>query len=120
MKGEQLDTQKIIGKRIINATSSLKNFSIELENDLGLRIDAAEGPTVQVSVVPKNELPVEKEAVCSVDWSWIYNATIKNVRSTVNTLTLDLDPTGPITVTAANWQGSAFLGFQPYKPVARV
>lgn len=117
---EQTDTKKLIGKRILSATSSLKNFSIELEDDLGLKIDAADGPAVHVSVVAKNELPIEKEAVCSVDWSWIYNATIKNVRSTGSILTLDLDPIGPITVTAANWQGSAFLGFQPYKPAARV
>ena len=110
------DFSTLIGKKIVRATSSLKNFSIEFEGEQGLQMDAIDGPKISAKIVPANELPIPTEAVCSVDWSWIYNSSLKAVASDAAVLRLQLDAAGPLTVTAGNWQGSAFLGFQPYKP----
>lgn len=116
---EKLDVSKLIGKRVISASSSLKNFSIELDGGVGLRLDAAPGPLLAVEIVASADLPKQTEAVCSVDWSWIYQATIKNLTVSSNVLKLELDPVGPITISAGTWQGSPFLSFQPYKAPAR-
>ena len=116
---EKLDVSELIGKRIVSATSSLKNFSVELDGDVGLRIDALAGPIMAVEIVSSSDLPKQTEAVCSVDWSWIYKASIKNVTVSSNVLKLELDPVGPVIVSAGTWQGSPFLSFQPYKAPAR-
>ncbi len=113
------DVSTLIGKKIVKASSSLRNFSIELEGEYGLKIDANDGPKIVVSVVANRDLPIQTEAVCSVDWSWIYNSSLKQVAVDPTILKLQMDAAGPLTVTAGNWQGSPFLGFQPYKPAAK-
>jgi hypothetical protein len=114
------DVSTLIGKKIIKASSSLKNFSIEFEGEHGLQMDAIDGPKISVNIVPNKDLPVQTEAVCSVDWSWIYNSSLKQISVDAAILRLQLDSVGPLTVSAGNWQGSSFLSFQPYKPAARV
>ncbi|HEY9713069.1 MAG TPA: hypothetical protein V6C72_06345 [Chroococcales cyanobacterium] len=116
---ESEDLAKLIGKKIVKADSSLKNFSVVLDDRDGLRIDAvdgADGPVVGATVVPADQLPVAKEAVCAVDWSWIYNSTIKSIDYDSSRVKLQLEPAGPLTILVSTWQGSGFLGFQPFKP----
>ncbi|MBS2001026.1 MAG: hypothetical protein JST44_05930 [Cyanobacteria bacterium SZAS LIN-5] len=110
----------LIGKRISKATSSLKNFSIHFEGEHGLQMDSLEGPRISAKVVPNTDLPVPTEAVCAVDWSWIYKSQLKSITVHGPVVKLELDGIGPLVVTAGSWQGSSFLGFQPYKPAARV
>ncbi|HEY9679816.1 MAG TPA: hypothetical protein V6C76_17570 [Drouetiella sp.] len=113
------DFSELIGKKIVRATSSLKNFSIEFEGSHGLQMDAVDGPKISAAVVDNTALPVPTEAVCAVDWSWIYGSTLKSLKVDPSVARLQLDAAGPLTVTAGNWQNSAFLGFMPYKPAAK-
>ena len=114
------EIKSLVGKKIAKASSSLKNFSIEFEGDSGLQMDALDGPKISARVVANKDLPIQTEAVCSVDWSWIYKAELKQISVDGPVVRLQLDGAGPLTVTAGTWQGSAFLGFQPYKPAAKV
>lgn len=109
---------KIVGDRIVSAHSSLKNFSLQLENS-ALSLDAVAGPAISVRLVDADELSGEKEAVCAVDWSWILQSTVKNVSVQAAAVKLELDPAGPVVIAASNWQGSPFLSFQPYKAPVR-
>ncbi|HEY9731203.1 MAG TPA: hypothetical protein V6C89_04790 [Drouetiella sp.] len=114
------DVKSLIGRKITRATSSLKNFSIQFAGDSGLQMDAMDGPRISAVVVANSDLPVPTEAVCAVDWSWIYSSELKAVTIDGPSVRLQLDPAGPLVVTAGTWQGSGFLGFQPYKPAAKV
>lgn len=110
------------GKKIVSACSSLQNFSIEFESGLGLKIDAVEvngEPTVSISVVDATALPKSADAVCSVDWSWIYSSAPRQFAVKSSVLRFDLDPVGSLVVSAGSWQGKPFLSFQPFKPPAR-
>lgn len=109
----------LIGRKITQATSSLKNFSIHFEGESGLQMDALDGPAISAKVVANHDLPVPTEAVCAVDWSWIYNASLKSIAISGPMVRLELEGVGPLVVTAGTWQGAAFLGFQPYKAVSR-
>src|SRR4051794_10643725 len=107
-----------IGRRILSATSSLGYFAVTLDGGLGLLAEArpgGEAPTVSVAAVPAGALPTLGDAVCAVDWSWIVGATIRGGTLADGRLRLDLDPAGPLAVSAATWQDSPFLAFQPYK-----
>ena len=55
------------------------------------------------------------DAVCAVDWGWIVGSTIAAASLADGTLRLTLDPAGPLTVSAATWQGAPLLAFQPYR-----
>jgi hypothetical protein len=114
------EVKSLVGKKITRATSSLKNFSIELAGESGLQMDAVDGPRILARVVDNSALPVPTEAVCAVDWSWIYSSELKSIAVVGPAVRLQLDPAGSLVVTAGTWQGAAFLGFQPYKPAAKV
>lgn len=110
------------GRRIVSASSSLTQFAVALDDGQGLLAEArrgADGPTVVVTPVPASALPALEEAVCAVDWGWIVGATVCDATLEGGRLRLDLDPAGPLTVSAALWQGAPFLAFQPYRPARR-
>lgn len=118
-----LDLASIQGLKIISANSSLKNFSIRFENEVGLSFDAIadEGDImVQLRAVNAGELPLDSDAVCSVDWSWIYGSTVSSIKASSTIVQMQLSNVGPLSVSVNLWQGSPFLSFQPFKaPVAR-
>lgn len=109
----------IVGKSIARGDSSLGAFAVALSGDVGLLLEAVDRngrPAIKASIVGVQELPRLSEAVCSVDWSWICNSTIKTVSVSDSAVRLLLEPVGPLTVAVAVWQGKPFLSFQPFKP----
>jgi hypothetical protein len=111
----------VLGRRVEAATSSLTYFAVTLDEGKGLLAEArpgGEAPEVAVAAVPADALPTLGDAVCAVDWSWIVGSTIRGGTLADGRLRLDLDPAGPLTVTAATWQDAPFLAFQPYKAPA--
>ena len=119
VQSKEIDVTSLIGKRIARADSSLKNFSVALNDGSGLQIDAVdeEGEARLLVTLPgADSLPNAKEAVCAVDWSWIYDSTIKNASVDSARVRLQMDPAGPLTISVSVWQGSPFLAFQPFKP----
>jgi hypothetical protein len=110
--------EALAGKKLVSACSSLKNFSVEFESGIGLRIDAAmdeDEPVLQASVVQADTLPKSSDAVCSVDWRWIYGSTIKKFGVSSNVVRFELDQVGPLVVSAGVWKSESFLSFQPFK-----
>ncbi len=117
-----LTLDAIRGKKIVSAVSSLQNFSIEFESGIGLRIDAVQDEDecrLSTAVVEASTLPKSADAVCSVDWSWIYGTSARQVVDSGTMLRFDLDPMGPLIVAAGTWQGKPFLSFQPFKAPTR-
>jgi hypothetical protein len=131
--------EQCVGRRVEAATSSLTYFAVILDGGQGLLAEAHPGgaapevtvagepaaahsggaaPEVTVAAVPADALPTLGDAVCAVDWSWIVGSTIRGGTLADGRLRLDLDPAGPLTVTAATWQDAPFLAFQPYKAPA--
>ena len=110
--------EQVVGRRVAGATSSLTQFAVQLDGDRGLLAEARgdEAPVVAVSTPPANALPTQGDAVCAVDWSWIVGSIIRRATAANGQLRLELDPAGPLTVSAALWQGAPFLAFQPYRP----
>ncbi len=109
---------QVVGRRIEGATSSLTYFAVQLDQGKGLLAEAhgdENPPVVAVTAPPGQSLPTLGDAVCAVDWSWIVGSTIRAATLADDRLRLDLDPAGPLTVSAATWQDSPFLAFQPYK-----
>lgn len=112
-----MSLNKLIGKSIKSANSSLNSFTIEFTDGEGAAL-SPEGsvvdPQVALSVVPANNLPKSTEAVCSVDWSWIYGSTIESAANIDGRIQLRLNPAGPLNIWSAFWQGKPFLAFQPH------
>jgi hypothetical protein len=108
----------VVGRRIAQAASSLDQFALAFDDGSGLLARAVDGaaPRVAVEARPAAALPALAEAVCAVDWSWIVGARVQEARLVEGQLRLQLEPGGPLTVSAALWQGSPFLAFQPYRP----
>ncbi|HZU06347.1 MAG TPA: hypothetical protein VFB73_10250 [Chloroflexota bacterium] len=108
----------LVGGRVAGARSSLTAFALALEDGRGLLAEArGDGtPVVAVSTPPADALPALDEAGCAVDWSWIAGSIIRGARLVAGRLQLELDPAGPLTVSAALWRGAPFLAFQPYRP----
>lgn len=109
--------QQLIGKSIKSASSSLNSFTIEFNDGEGLAVSPTGtvlDPSVDVTLVSANQLPKSSEAVCSVDWSWIYGSTIEKATNTDGRIQLKLNPAGPLNVWSAFWQGKPFLAFQPH------
>ena len=109
----------VVGRRVASASSSLTLFSLALDDGRGLLAEAsgdASAAAVTLSLLPLDALPQLAEAVCAVDWSWIVDATVRTATLADDQLHLELDPVGPLTVSAALWQGTPFLAFQPYRP----
>jgi hypothetical protein len=113
------DLSSLYGKKIVHADSSLQNFSIELEGATGLSLEARGDKSelsLTATVVDSSSLPRLSEAVCSVDWSWIYGATVSEISVLSDTVRLSLQPVGPLSISLSVWQGSPFLAFQPFRP----
>jgi hypothetical protein len=115
------DVTTCVGAKIIRANSSLRNFAIELSDGRGLLMEAvndsdAEEPAIAMTLVKATALPALNEAVCSVDWSWIYGSTIKQISAGAKMVRFQLENIGPLNVSVGTWQGSPFLSFQPFRP----
>jgi hypothetical protein len=113
----KIAVDELIGRKIQSASSSLRCFTISLDDGRGLLINAVDaGDPLEADIVSSDQLPQQNEAVCSVDWGWIVGSSIRNARVSADRLVLQLDPSGPLNVFTGVWQGSAYLAFQPYKP----
>jgi hypothetical protein len=113
------DLSSLYGKKVVRADSSLQNFSIEVEGAAGLSLEARGDKgqfSLTAAVVDSANLPRLSEAVCSVDWSWIYGSTVAEISVSSDSVRLSLQPVGPLTVSLSVWQGSPFLAFQPFRP----
>ncbi len=109
----------LYGKKIVRAESSLQNFSVEVEGATGLNLQALNQSGrmfLSASVVDSSDLPKLSEAVCSVDWSWIYGSVVREIILATGTVRLNLQPVGPVNISLSVWQGSPFLAFQPFRP----
>ena len=107
------------GKKLVSACSSLKNFSIEFEGAVGLSIDAVmdeDESRLQLTVVDAAKLPKASDAVCSVDWSWIYGSSVTKLAFSGSAVRFELGTLGPLVVSAGVWKAEPFLSFQPFKP----
>lgn len=108
---------KLVGKSIKSASSNLNSFTIEFNDGNGLAVTpegSIEEPQVNVSLVTAGNLPKSSEAVCSVDWSWIYGSKVESATTSNGRILLKLSPAGPLNVWSAFWQGKPFLAFQPH------
>ncbi|HEY9869282.1 MAG TPA: hypothetical protein V6D08_08960 [Candidatus Obscuribacterales bacterium] len=106
------------GKTIDRADSSLTLLVIRFDDGSGLLLEAvgdATDPEISWAVKPAHLLPEAKDAVCAVDWGWIAGAKIEQVSGSKGSVRFQLDPAGPLTVSALVWQGAPFLAFQPFK-----
>jgi hypothetical protein len=110
--------ENVLDAKIVAAFSSLTSFSCELDNQQGLLIEATDNsgsPAVNVKVVKVAELPREMDAVCRVDWTWIYGTAVKRIATTSGAVKFELSDVGPLTISAGTWQGKPFLSFQPFR-----
>lgn len=106
------------GKTIERADSSLTLLVIRFDDGSGLLLEAtgdATGPEISWAVKPAHLLPEAKDAVCAVDWGWIAGARVDQVSGSKGSVRIQLDPAGPLTISALVWQGAPFLAFQPFK-----
>lgn len=118
--GRELD--EIVGLSVVRATSALNSFSCELENGHALLVEAsgdAEKSYLRISTPSSRNLPEEKDAVCAVDWSWIYGSRIESINVSDGSVNMKLNPAGPLSIALHLWQGKPFLAFQPYKSPAK-
>jgi hypothetical protein len=111
--------ENVLGAKVTAAFSSLTTFSCELDNGKGLMIEAVEGTSggagISVQVVDAAQLPREMDAVCQVDWTWIYGSAVQRFATTAGAAKFDLNDAGPLTVSVQLWQGKPFLAFQPFR-----
>jgi hypothetical protein len=106
------------GRRVVAASSSLTFLSVTLDDGHGLLVEArtdGDSPRVGVAWLPASSLPQLADAVCAVDWHWIEGSALGAATLDEAQLRLELEPAGPLTVSAALWQGAPFLAFQPYR-----
>lgn len=116
-------TQSLIGLSVIKALSSLRIFVLYFEDGRALVLDAVDaadalGPDIDCRVLPSAEVEAPDEAVCAVDWSWIYGKTLNSVERGSGgygpAIRLNLAGT-TVTTSVGLWEGKAFLSFMPYK-----
>lgn len=72
----------ILRDKIVKAQSSLNAFAIYFASGKALLISAVDdelGPDVDFEVKGADSVPEQNEAVCSVDWSWIYGKEVQSV-----------------------------------------
>lgn len=110
----------IIGTKVVRANSTLHQFAVEFSENQCLLLDAkapadGDGPTIDPSLADSSKFPSSGDAVCAVDWSWIYGGEVKDVKVGEDQVRLVLHPQGPVTISAGVWQGKPFLSFMPYK-----
>jgi|JI6StandDraft_1071083.scaffolds.fasta_scaffold00026_45 hypothetical protein len=123
-------SSELAGATLVSAASSLHSFGLNFADGRGLLLTAAveEGDsemsiadelTIDSVIRPVSDMPKLAEAVCSVDWSWIYGAKLLVVSALSGprgkTIVLKFDTVGPITVSVGAWEGKPFLSFMPYK-----
>src|ERR1700679_2107847 len=117
-QNSQLDTSStaaLAGAKIKSAQSSLDSFALIFEDGRGLLINAVtdEGESgISVKVLDSSEIAPPNEAVCAVDWAWIYGQAVVpqdgiKESSGVNgaSVKLTLTGVGTITVASGMWQG---------------
>lgn len=124
------DLKALTGAVLSSAESSLNSFGLRFADGRGLLIQAVieEGDSamnlaselsIAAEVRAADQIPKLAEAVCSVDWSWIYGSKLASINLQNGprgaTLILKLEPIGPITVSVGAWEGKPFLSFMPYK-----
>jgi hypothetical protein len=125
----QISTE-LAGATLTSAASSLHSFGLNFADGRGLLLTAAveagdkkmniaDELSIDSVIKPVSEMPKLAEAVCSVDWSWIYGAKLLSVSALSGprgkTIVLKFDTVGPITVSVGAWEGKPFLSFMPYK-----
>ncbi len=118
------------GAELKAAESSLHSFGLTFANGKGLLLSAtleegdsamnlADELTIATEIKPAEAMPKLAEAVCSVDWSWIYGSKLVSITKQTGprgaAVVIKLDPVGPITVSVGAWEGKPFLSFMPYK-----
>src|SRR5262249_16896727 len=99
------------GRRGGAASSSPTFLSAARGDGAGLRAEGGPGGEargVGVARLPASSLPQLEEAVGTVDWSWVVGSTVRAASLAEGRLRLDLEPAGPLTVSAALWQGAPF------------
>lgn len=121
---------ELAGATLTSAASSLHSFGLNFADGRGLLLTAAveagdskmniaDELSIDTVIKPESEMPKLAEAVCSVDWSWIYGAKLLSVSALSGprgkTIVLKFDTVGPITVSVGAWEGKPFLSFMPYK-----
>jgi|SRR5215470_7897844 len=109
---------ELVGEQIRAAKSSLTCFAVAVGETGGLLVEAAgdsQAPRVSITLCQAQALPQLSEAVCTVDWSWIVGSTIRAVWLTSSQIHLDLDPVGPLDVSALVWNRAPFLAFRPFQ-----
>lgn len=113
--------KSIVGKRIEQASSELTVFAVKFDDQTGVIFDAIEpvSPTVGARLVDASELPNLAEAVCSVDWTWIYGCSIDDATPGSSFVRLKLSSVGPLTIGTGLWEGKPFLSFQPFRPAKK-
>ncbi len=110
--------QKVKGKTIAGAASSLTMFTLAFEDGSGMLIQVAGDPTnpqIHSQLMQADELPSIGDAVCKVEWAWIVSSKIETVQNITGSIKFELSPAGPLTIMAQVWNGSLFLSFMPYK-----
>lgn len=115
---------------LVSAASSLNSFGLNFSDGRGLLITAsvekgdskmnlADELSIDAEIRGESDMPKLSEAVCSVDWSWLYQQKVVDIKRTSGprgaTLVVRFDQAGPITVSVGAWEGKPFLSFMPYK-----
>jgi len=127
-QNSQLDTSStgaLAGAKVKSAQSSLDSFALIFEDGRGLLINAVSDEdqcAIKVQILDARQIEPPSEAVCSVDWAWIYGQSLLpdgvKESSGINgpSVKVTLTGVGTITVAAGVWQAKPFLSFMPYKP----
>jgi hypothetical protein len=63
----------------------------------------------------QEERAQQDESGCAVDWSWLQGQEIESAWSNLERLELRFKNGLTLKVMAAQWKGSAYLAFDPYK-----
>ena len=113
-----IDLKSLGSRTVSSAFSSLDKLAVEFEDGNAILIDIPkETPFAHLDmhIVKATDLAREEEAVCKVDWSWIFGSKLVDVQASGHTITLQLDPAGPVSASLQYWQGKPFLAFQPFR-----
>ena len=112
------------GARVKSAQSSLESFAVIFEDGRGLLVNATVDEDecgIEALVVEAASIATTPDAVCSVDWSWIYGQSVVTggVKQSTSisgaSVKITLTSVGTITIASGMWQGKPFLSFMPYK-----
>ena len=117
------DPAALDGARVKAAQSSLDSFVVFFEDGRGLVLKATADEDecgINAAVIDAGQIESAADAVCAVDWSWIYGQTVlpggvRASRGMHPTVRLTLSGVGTITIAVALWQGKPVLSFMPYK-----